>query len=111
VLELLRGTSTTLASLYDDLSNAWYQWLNRREANTEYASLLPLDSEDNDGLRILAWYGILNEKNPECPACGDFIGAKIGAHNKPTVDQIKAFETDTQDEPKGDLPAPPVDKL
>lgn len=110
ILELLRGTDTTLASLYDDLSNAWYMWINRREADTEYASLPPLDSEDSDGPRILAWYGILNEKNPDCPACGDFVSAQLGEQKRPTPEQIKAFEADTQDEFRSELPLPPADK-
>lgn len=107
ILELLRGTNTTLASLYDDLSNAWYMWLNRREANTEYADLPPLDNEGNDGPRILAWYGILNETNPDCPACGDFVSAQIGEQKRPTPEQIKAFEADTQDEYKSEILPPP----
>lgn len=74
ILELLRGSPTSLSTLYDDLSSAWYQWLNRREPGTDYAGLPPLDSGAEESLRILAWYGILNDKNADCPVCGDPAG-------------------------------------
>lgn len=95
ILELLRGTETTLATLYEDLSSSWFQWLNRRELGTQYADLQPLDSGD-DGLRILAWYGIDNEKNPACPVCGDFLGKyrQIGISTEFTPEQLAAFGTD-----------------
>lgn len=73
ILELLKGSNSSLKSLYDDLSSPLYQWVNRREIGTDYESLSPLDSEDG-GYRILAWYGIDAEKNPGCPACGNFKG-------------------------------------
>lgn len=92
ILELLRGQSTTLANLYEDLPNAWYQWLNRREPGTDYADLKPLDSGEDDGLRILAWYGISNEADPACPACGDLVGSKLGSHvAEPYKERIDAF--------------------
>ena len=80
ILEMLRGTETTLSNLYEDLASPWFQWLNRREFDTDYAQLPPLESEDT-GLRILAWYGINNERDPHCAVCGDFVEmrlAKIG---------------------------------
>jgi molybdopterin/thiamine biosynthesis adenylyltransferase len=90
ILELLRGTATSMASLYDDLHGALYQWLNRREKDTQYASLTPLDSEGSSEPRILAWYGIFNDKDPGCPACGNFIQA-MGADNVLTDEEISAF--------------------
>lgn len=91
VLELLRGETTTLSNLYDDLANPWFQWLNRRETGTEYEELRPIDSGDDD-LRILAWYGISTERNPACPTCGDFVAVKLAeAHLELTPDQIAAF--------------------
>lgn len=110
LLEMLRGTETTLANLYEDLSNAWYQWLNRREANTDYAGLQPMDSGDSDGFRILAWYGIANEKNPGCPVCGDFIGQAVvtGAH-APSRERIDAFAPDAINDTAVDESFPPPD--
>lgn len=90
VLELLRGTNTAFVNLYEDLSNAWYQWLNRREADTEYSDLQPMDSGDNDGIRILAWYGIANDRNPGCPVCGDFVQL-FSNGVPPSSEQIDAF--------------------
>ena len=93
ILELLRGTETTLASLYEDLSSPWFLWLNRREADTQYADLNPMN-ESGDGPRILTWYGIESEKNSGCPVCGDFIGQQLKQGNileKPTPEQIAAF--------------------
>lgn len=95
VLEMLRGTPTTLVSLYEDLSNAWYQWLNRRENDTEYAELSPLDSGGEEGPRILAWYGIANERNPGCPACGDFIG-QSSRPSTPSREHMDAFAPTTR---------------
>ena len=79
ILELLRGSNTSFSNLYEDLSAPLYLWLNRREENSPYDSLNPLDTDD--GLRILAWYGIENEKNPHCPVCGDFMNYKQSSHN------------------------------
>lgn len=89
ILELLRGSETTLASLYDDLRSAWYQWLNRREVGTDYEQLKPLDSGEDD-YRILAWYGVLNERNPSCPACGDFVGIELGPVSEEEVARFAA---------------------
>ena len=96
LLELLRGTHTTLVTLYEDLANAWYQWLNRREAGTDYADLPPMDSGDGDAPRILAWYGIANERNPGCPVCGDFI-AHSNKAIAPSREQIDAFAPNPDD--------------
>ena len=69
--ELLKGKDTTLRSLDEDLVAPWYLWLNRREAETQYADLEPLEFS-TDGLKILRWYGVDFERNAHCPACGDF---------------------------------------
>jgi molybdopterin/thiamine biosynthesis adenylyltransferase len=76
ILELLRGTATSLESLYEDLSASWFYWLNRREKGTAYEHLQPLDIGE-DVLRVLAWYGVDVERNERCPACGDFFAAFV----------------------------------
>jgi len=76
ILELLRGTETSLASLYEDLSASWFYWLNRREKGTAYEHLQPLDGGE-DSLRVLAWYGVDVERNERCPACGDFFASFV----------------------------------
>ena len=81
ILEMLRGSETTLSSLYEDLASSWFQWLNRRELDTDYAQLPPLESDDAD-LRILAWYGISNDRDPNCPVCGDFIKTRLAMMGK-----------------------------
>lgn len=75
ILEMLRGTNTSLKSLYEDLSSPLLQWLNRREEESDYSTLAPMDSS-GDSLRILAWYGIDSEANPRCPVCGDYTGSR-----------------------------------
>jgi molybdopterin/thiamine biosynthesis adenylyltransferase len=76
ILELLRGTQTSLASLYNDLSASWFYWLNRREKGTAHEHLQPLDGGE-DSLRVLAWYGVDVERNERCPACGDFFAGSV----------------------------------
>ncbi len=93
ILEMLRGTETTLASLYEDLSSPWFQWLNRREVDTDYAQLPPLESEDG-GLRILAWYGIANERNPHCAVCGDFVHSHLATLGKTLAPENIALFSD-----------------
>ena len=68
---LLRGKQTTLRSLDEDLAAPWYLWLNRREENTEYATLEPLEF-NVDGLHVLRWYGIDLKRDPACPCCGNY---------------------------------------
>lgn len=105
ILELLRGTPTTLSSLHDDLKAAWFQWLNRREPETEYADLKPIDSGEDD-YRILAWYGISNEKNPGCPTCGDFVGIRLG--RQPDPEKLAMFGPSSEDTTSNELLFPPV---
>lgn len=71
IQELLKGTETTLSSLYQDLVAPWYFWLNRREKDTQYESLKPLGF-NVDGLHVLRWYGVDLKKHPKCPTCGNF---------------------------------------
>ena len=71
IQELLRGTETTLDSLYHDLVAPWYFWLNRREKSTQYESIEPLGF-NVDGLHVLRWYGVDLKKHPKCPVCGNF---------------------------------------
>jgi len=73
IQELLKGSSSTLSSLDEDLVAPWYLWLNRREADSPYADLEPLEF-NIDGMHVLRWYGIAVEPHPACPVCGDFEG-------------------------------------
>ena len=72
IQELLQGQPTTLQSLDEDLVASWYIFLNRREKDTDYEGLDPL--EFNVGsMTILRWYGIAMDRDPGCPCCGDFL--------------------------------------
>jgi molybdopterin/thiamine biosynthesis adenylyltransferase len=66
---LLRDQKTTLRSLDEDLVASWYLWINRRDPDTEYRDLEPLEF-NLDGFRILRWYGIQLRRHPDCHACG-----------------------------------------
>lgn len=79
IQELLRGRKTTLDSLHEDLVAPWYLWLNRREQDTEYAQLDPLEFSIG-GMHVLRWYGVAAERNPACPVCGDFVGEMAKKH-------------------------------
>lgn len=68
-LELLSGTRTTLRSLHEDLVAPLYLWINRREADTDYAAWSPM-ATGIDELSVLRWYGIALPRNPSCPVCG-----------------------------------------
>jgi len=70
----LRGKNTTLKSLDDDLVAPWFIWLNRREVDTQYENLEPLEF-NLDGFHILRWYGIDVKPHPACPVCGNFEGS------------------------------------
>ena len=71
--ELIADKQTTLHMLDKDFDAGWYFWINRAEPNTKYSSLPPL-SESSDDMTILRWYGVYLDKDPSCPACGDFEG-------------------------------------
>lgn len=73
LMELLRGSETTLDSLYEDLVAPMYLYLNRREADTDYANLEPLEF-NIDGMHVMRWYGVAIPRDPACPHCGDFCG-------------------------------------
>jgi len=68
---LLKDKETTFRSLDDDLVASWYLWLNRREINTQYEKLQPLEY-NIDGVRVLRWYGVKAQRQPGCPVCGDY---------------------------------------
>jgi len=78
IQHLLQGKPTTLRSLDDDLAASWYIWLNRREPETQYAQLKPLDC-NVDGMHVLRWYGIAMRRDETCPVCGDFLAAALRA--------------------------------
>ena len=88
IQQLLQGHPTTLSSLEDDLIAPWYIWLNRREVGTDYEQLGRLGF-NVDGMRILRWYGINMERNPDCPICGNFLGS---------ITQQEGFEITEEDE-------------
>ncbi|MCO6438548.1 MAG: ThiF family adenylyltransferase [Phycisphaerae bacterium] len=73
IQELLKGKETTLKSLDEDLSAPWYIWLNRREKDTDFENLEPLECSV-DGMHVLRWYGVDLPRNTGCPCCGDYVG-------------------------------------
>jgi molybdopterin/thiamine biosynthesis adenylyltransferase len=76
IQELLKDKPTTLRSRDEDLVAPWYLWLNRREPDTDYQKLEPLEF-NVDGMHILRWYGIAMARRPDCPCCGDFVGEGV----------------------------------
>lgn len=72
ILELIKNQKHTLNSLYEDFKGAWYIWLNRREVDTIYEQLEPLEY-NVDGMHIMRWYSIDIDRYKECPICGDFL--------------------------------------
>jgi molybdopterin/thiamine biosynthesis adenylyltransferase len=72
LMELVADKQTSLSILKKDYEAPWYLWLNRPEPGTQYASLPPLDTLD-DEMTINRWYGIGFERDTACPVCGDFI--------------------------------------
>jgi molybdopterin/thiamine biosynthesis adenylyltransferase len=88
---LIQGHPSTLRSLDEDLVAAWYIWLNRREAETDYEQLDPLRF-DIDGLHVMRWYGVHIDRDPACPCCGDFLSATAGAEGFVTEsEEVGAF--------------------
>jgi hypothetical protein len=77
LLDLVADKESSLAMLKRDFDAPWYFWLNRPEPGTQYASWPPL-SESSDEMTIHRWYGIYFDRDPECPACGNFLGALAG---------------------------------
>jgi hypothetical protein len=74
LMELVADKQTSLSILKKDYEAPWYLWLNRPEPGTQYASLPPLNTLD-DEMTINRWYGIHFERDTACPVCGDFISA------------------------------------
>ena len=72
LMELVADKQTSLSILKKDYEAPWYLWLNRPEPGTQYASLPPLNTLD-DEMTINRWYGIDFERDTACPVCGDFI--------------------------------------
>ncbi|MDD5133897.1 MAG: ThiF family adenylyltransferase [Phycisphaerae bacterium] len=90
IQELLKGTDTTLKSLDEDLTADLYLWLNRRESQTGYEDLEPLEY-NVDGITVMRWYGIDISKNPACPECGNFL-AELSKRANVTVTKENAEE-------------------
>jgi len=98
IQELLRGKSTTLKSLDEDLTAPLYLWLNRREAGTEYEKLEPLGYHIGGGMHVLQWYGAQLPPHPGCEHCGDFTGELAREHGiTVTAEDVKAFAGDEED--------------
>jgi len=97
--ELLRGRPSTLTALDRDFAAPWYLWINRPEPDTPYAAWPPL-SESSDEMTILRWYGVFLDRDPGCPACGDFAAA---------IEEAYGVGTDNASElpehPSTDLPS------
>ena len=74
LLELLADKQSSLNILNRDFDAPWYLWLNRPEPGTQYATWPPL-SESSDEMTIHRWYGIYFDRDPQCPACGEFLSS------------------------------------
>jgi molybdopterin/thiamine biosynthesis adenylyltransferase len=70
--EILKGTSSSLRALEEDLVASWYLFFNRREPGTESANLKPLGF-NVDAFSILRWYGVDLAKDPTCFCCGNHL--------------------------------------
>lgn len=71
IQELLKGSNTSLRSLDEDLVAPMYLWLNRRDADSQFAGIEPLEYNVNT-FSILRWYGVDIKRHPGCPVCGNF---------------------------------------
>jgi molybdopterin/thiamine biosynthesis adenylyltransferase len=80
LLELTQGQSPAFAALGKDLVAPLYQWINRREVDTDYASLAPL-ATTVDEMTILRWYGILLPRLDDCAACSDKYLVEEGTYD------------------------------
>jgi molybdopterin/thiamine biosynthesis adenylyltransferase len=90
LMELLRGTETTLKSLHEDLIAPLLIWTNRREPETEYAKMEPLEF-NIDGMHIMRWYGAAIPRDPGCPVCGDFEGKAAKEYGVTVSSEDRAF--------------------
>ena len=70
LLELTAGRSPAFAALGEDLVAPLYQWINRRETDTDYANLTPM-ATTVDHLTVLRWYGIMLPRLEDCAACSE----------------------------------------
>ncbi|MBM4360049.1 MAG: ThiF family adenylyltransferase [Deltaproteobacteria bacterium] len=72
LVELSRGTGSSIASLEHDLEADLYLWANRREES--YEAWAPMGFRMNE-LSVLRWYGVRARRNPSCVECGDGLRA------------------------------------
>lgn len=70
LLELTAGRSPAFASLGEDLVAPLYQWINRRESDSDYADLTPMGTSVED-MTVLRWYGIMLPRLDNCAACSE----------------------------------------
>jgi molybdopterin/thiamine biosynthesis adenylyltransferase len=80
LLELVADKDSSLNMLKRDFNAPWYLWINQPEAGTPYADWPPL-SESIDEMTICRWYGIYFDRDPECPACGEFLSALAASYD------------------------------
>jgi molybdopterin/thiamine biosynthesis adenylyltransferase len=86
LLELTAGRSPAFGLLGADLVAPLYQWINRRETDSDYVGLAPM-ATTVDQMTVLRWYGILLPRLDDCAACSEkylaaddegFFGGKRG---------------------------------
>jgi molybdopterin/thiamine biosynthesis adenylyltransferase len=94
LLELLTDKQSSLSILNRDFDAPWYLWLNRPEPGTAYAGWPPL-SESSDEMTIHRWYGIYFDRDPDCPACGNFLTTLAASYglDLASVEKIPALPT------------------
>ncbi len=89
IQEMVRDTGSTLnQTLPEDLAAPLYLWANRREAGVGFADWTPL-SQSALEMTILRWYGVDYPRDPDCPACGDFVSAALAGRG---LDEIREEE-------------------
>ena len=88
IQELLQGKPSALHTLDDDLTARWYMLVNRRGVGTDYERLESLGF-GTDGFRILRWYGIPLERDPECPCCGRYAEALARSEGIEITDEMR----------------------
>lgn len=69
LIELTEPGTPAFDSLREDLIAPWYFWLNRREADTDFARWPPLGVATG-GASVLRWFGQWLERDEHCPVCG-----------------------------------------
>jgi molybdopterin/thiamine biosynthesis adenylyltransferase len=68
LVELVRGTDSSLVSLDDDLAGDLYLWANRREG--QFADFSPMGF-GVAAMAIMRWYAVRAARNPLCPTCNE----------------------------------------